>query len=214
MIYLGFNQIQDILPWDQYFFLSIKLLTHSMFTDLGCQRTDCNRRKQGFPLDTQGVYIMTKLDLLNKHFKPCRLFSICIRPFNSLLLFTWEWLTGSEYINICVFHSCIRLFSSSVMNRSVLLVLLCLQVFLLISTFTSSDAAALVADDQQQQPLDLVRRSMLSGAVLNLWFKCRTCCCERESCETQWFCLVCFGSLGSLYRVIQVTLNTSIRTVE
>ena len=32
------------------------------------------------------------------------------------------------------------------------LVLLCLQVFLLITAFTSTDAAALVTDDQQQSP--------------------------------------------------------------
>ncbi|XP_076601248.1 uncharacterized protein LOC143329298 [Chaetodon auriga] len=38
--------------------------------------------------------------------------------------------------------SCFRLFSSSAMDKSVLLVLLCLQAFLLITAFTSTDAAA------------------------------------------------------------------------
>ncbi|KAF1383665.1 hypothetical protein PFLUV_G00134210 [Perca fluviatilis] len=37
------------------------------------------------------------------------------------------------------------------MYKSVLLVLLCVQVFLLITSFTSTDAAALVTEDQQQQ---------------------------------------------------------------
>ncbi|KAI3374271.1 hypothetical protein L3Q82_006118 [Scortum barcoo] len=50
-----------------------------------------------------------------------------------------------------------RVNTSSVMNRSLLLVLVCLQVFLLISTFTSTDAAPLAANDQQQF-LDLVKK--------------------------------------------------------
>ncbi|KAF1383666.1 hypothetical protein PFLUV_G00134220 [Perca fluviatilis] len=44
------------------------------------------------------------------------------------------------------------------MDRSVLLVLWCLQAFLLIASFTSTDAAALVRDDHQQQSIDLVAR--------------------------------------------------------
>ncbi|XP_049454872.1 uncharacterized protein LOC125902503 isoform X18 [Epinephelus fuscoguttatus] len=42
------------------------------------------------------------------------------------------------------------------MDKSVLLVLLCLQVFLLITAFTSTDAAAVVRDDQL--PPDQVER--------------------------------------------------------
>ncbi|KAM7400348.1 hypothetical protein PAMA_004845 [Pampus argenteus] len=41
------------------------------------------------------------------------------------------------------------------MDKSVLLVLLCLQAFLLITAFTSTDAGALVTDDQQQKSIDL-----------------------------------------------------------
>ncbi|KAM7379556.1 hypothetical protein PAMP_005102 [Pampus punctatissimus] len=41
------------------------------------------------------------------------------------------------------------------MDKSVLLVLMCLQAFLLITAFTSTDAGALVTDDQQQKSIDL-----------------------------------------------------------
>ena len=62
--------------------------------------------------------------------------------------------------------------SPSAMDRGVLLVLLCLQAFLLITAFTSTDAAALVKDDQQQQSTDQVRRTTaghrLQGAFLVL----------------------------------------------
>lgn len=44
------------------------------------------------------------------------------------------------------------------MDKGVLLVVLCLQAFLLITAFTFTDAAALVTDDQQQQSPELVRR--------------------------------------------------------
>lgn len=47
------------------------------------------------------------------------------------------------------------------MDRSVLLVLWCLQAFLLITSFTSTDAAALVTDDHQQQSIDLVRNVLM-----------------------------------------------------
>ncbi|XP_044223500.1 uncharacterized protein LOC122993417 isoform X3 [Thunnus albacares] len=52
-------------------------------------------------------------------------------------------------------------FSPSAMDRGVLLVLLCLQAFLLITAFTSTDAATLVKDDQQQQSTELVKRFRL-----------------------------------------------------
>ncbi|GAA6235987.1 uncharacterized protein LOC122993417 isoform X1 [Lates japonicus] len=42
------------------------------------------------------------------------------------------------------------------MEKSLLLVVLCLQAFLLITAFTSTDAAALVKDDNQQQSPVLV----------------------------------------------------------
>ncbi|XP_078028948.1 uncharacterized protein LOC144464994 [Epinephelus lanceolatus] len=46
------------------------------------------------------------------------------------------------------------------MDKSVLLVLLCLQVFLLITAFTSTDAAAVVRDDQL--PPDQVERRIVN----------------------------------------------------
>eukprot|EP00064_Thunnus_orientalis_P023918 superscaffoldBa00009585_g24180 len=45
------------------------------------------------------------------------------------------------------------------MDRGVLLVQLCLQAFLLIISFTPTDAAALVTVGQQQQSPDLMKRS-------------------------------------------------------
>ncbi|CAK6957681.1 uncharacterized protein LOC122993417 isoform X2 [Scomber scombrus] len=47
----------------------------------------------------------------------------------------------------------------SAMDKSVLLVLFCLQAFLLITAFTSTDAANLVTDDQQLTFPGQVRRS-------------------------------------------------------
>lgn len=67
---------------------------------------------------------------------------------------SWQW-----DIKLCEFHNCIELFTSSAMDKHFLLGLLCLQVFLLIAAFTSTDAAALLADDNQQQESDLVRRN-------------------------------------------------------
>ncbi len=53
---------------------------------------------------------------------------------------------------------CFTLLNSSAMDKSVLLALLCLQAFLLITAFTSSDAAALVKNDHGQLPSNQVRR--------------------------------------------------------
>lgn len=69
------------------------------------------------------------------------------------------------HIKLCEFHNCIKLVTSSAMDKRFLLGLLCLQVFLLITAFTSSDAAALLADGDQQQQSNLVRRSTRSFPV-------------------------------------------------
>ena len=88
------------------------------------------------------------------------------------LLMTCILVTVMDYIllllHLCLISSSERYkcglplaLSPSAMDRCVLLVLLCLQAFLLITAFTSTDAAALVKDDQQQQQqsIDQVRRT-------------------------------------------------------